>query len=308
MKERRTHIPSFGFKMKENDKNLIKNEKKNENINENIIVKSNKPEGRLTAVNKERKFFGNILYHIFGFESKEEEEKLIERTSNKSKKNNKGNENEKQNLNNKNQIFFIPCTNCGDLIYIEEIEKHSEKCINLSARIKEESIDSINDIDHKLKKLYEHIECIKKNSEVNKDTHFLIALSQYINNSLSLNVIENNTILALKKLCTNLDILLVNFKGSCSVLVLIERTKALFTDKINIIKKDLKEIIITEKTRNSNMGSRKSALVLNKDLKDLLEVNKKVKEKIEKEKELIKNKVNNLQQTVDSDLEKKSRK
>lgn len=299
MKERNTHVPNFSFKMK----NVIKNEIK---IAKNNNLKTNTSEGRHTAINKDRNFFDNILYHIFGFGSKNEEIIISERTLNKSKKE------IKEKINNKYELNFIPCTNCSNLIHIEEIEKHSETCLTFKENLSQINIESMNEnalikIDDKLKKLSEHVEYLKSNSEINKDTHLLIAIHQYTLNSI--NLTQSNTVLALGKLITNLEILLVNFKGSSSTLVLLERTKALFIEKLNIIK----EIVKKNNSGNSNYSSRKSACsrksrTNKKDLLELLQENKKEKEKVENEKEVVKRKINSLKQTVDSDLESKSRK
>jgi hypothetical protein len=73
--------------------------------------------------------------------------------------------------------MFIPCTNCNNMIHYDEIgilklklDNHSNNCV----RVKEEVIVAegsnftYHTIDHKLRKLEEHLTCIKNQDSSGK--------------------------------------------------------------------------------------------------------------------------------------------
>lgn len=114
-----------------------------------------------------------------------------------------------------NCILFIPCMNCGNTIHIEEIEEHSNKCVEVKKDIvvAETSKYTYNTIDYKLRKLHDHVENIrnlnsqmKLKSEFSREMHHFHTLGQLLSDSISLAQINNSTLANLKKLLLNLDV------------------------------------------------------------------------------------------------------
>jgi hypothetical protein len=137
--------------------------------------------------------------------------------------------------NEANSVMFIPCTNCNNMIHYDDIgilkiliiDEHSNKCV----RVKEEVIVAegsnftYHTIDHKLRKLEEHLTSIKnqdsngrviilklvKNTptfnELVKDMHYLLPLRQYILDVMEISTISQISITNLKKILTNIDVI-----------------------------------------------------------------------------------------------------
>ena len=90
----------------------------------------------------------------------------------------------KSNKDDDNQMS-VPCVNCGDFIDMDEVEKHSNSCLYVQNDVLESMNNNSNMLvfNTKLKKLDE---CICKNKKHdNKDSHYYISLSEYINTTMS---------------------------------------------------------------------------------------------------------------------------
>ncbi len=86
----------------------------------------------------------------------------------------------KKSQSKTNQLS-VPCINCGNLIDIDEIEDHSNSCLKVKEEVLEVSRrnSNIKDINNKLSKLDE---CLSKNKiNENKDAHYYVSLSEYLN-------------------------------------------------------------------------------------------------------------------------------
>ena len=116
--------------------------------------------------------------------------------------------------------------------------------------------------DFRLKKLYEHInELLKKGND--KDEQQLSALNNQIEQAVSYQIINYNSIVSLKKILTGVQVKSLynqdcvnSFKGSISSLILYERAKVILTQKIKILREDLQkkyETINANKTKSGNL-------------------------------------------------------
>jgi len=154
-------------------------------------------------------------------------------------------ENNNNNIQQKT-LFFIPCINCNNLIHMNEIERHSNLCTKVKEDvIKAESSNySFHVIDYKLKKLKENLSKIQNSldSEYEKDRHLYEIINKYIDNALTLSTIHLNTLNMIKKIVSNLNVIISTFKGCFSTLIIIERTRVIILEKMNILKEDLKKI------------------------------------------------------------------
>lgn len=113
-------------------------------------------------------------------------------------------------------VLFIPCMNCGNMIHLEEIEQHSNHCVEVKKDIvvAETSKYTYNTIDYKLRKLHDHVNNIrnlnnqmKLKSEFSREMHHFHTLSQLLADSISLAQINNSTLTELKKLLLSLDVI-----------------------------------------------------------------------------------------------------
>jgi hypothetical protein len=236
----------------------------------------------------------------------------------------------------KNQLFYIPCTNCSSTISIDEVESHSNTCLTVKQEIisSEQSQYQFNNIDFKLKKLYEGIKNIVnkdkanniKNStksnienqarssvidpEISKDMPYIVSLLQYISDSLIIAAISQESITSIKKIISNIDMLNQAYKGSISTLILLERARLLIMEKYSILREDMKKKIETKK-----MNERKSGILSNSilnssilssqnnqqspiltTLQGQIEDSKKLKVHLELEKEMWMRKANSFKQ------------
>jgi len=82
---------------------------------------------------------------------------------------------------NDNQLS-VPCLNCGNLVDMNDIENHSMSCLIVKEEVMNENRDLIS-YNIKLKKLDEFI-CKSKKTD-NRDSHYFVSLSEYINNAAS---------------------------------------------------------------------------------------------------------------------------
>ena len=89
----------------------------------------------------------------------------------------------KKSKDNSNNQITVPCLNCGNLIDMDDIENHSENCLIVKEETRESIYENheLNEFNFKLMKLDECI-CKHKNKE-NKDGHYYVSLSEYINSA-----------------------------------------------------------------------------------------------------------------------------
>jgi hypothetical protein len=113
----------------------------------------------------------------------------------------------------KNDIMFVPCVNCGNLIHMDDVEDHSNVCVRVKEEIivAEKSQYSYHTIDYKLKKLHEHLNQLKNseknvNDDLSKEMHYILLLSQYIMDAISIAKISNKMLAELKKILINIDV------------------------------------------------------------------------------------------------------
>jgi hypothetical protein len=115
----------------------------------------------------------------------------------------------------KNEIMFVPCINCGNLVHIDDIDDHSNVCVRVKEEIivAEKSQYSYITIDYKLKKLHEHLIQLKNseknlnvNDDLSKEMHFILLLSQYILDGIGIAKISNKSLAELKKILINIDV------------------------------------------------------------------------------------------------------
>jgi len=200
-------------------------------------------------------------------------------------------------------LFFIPCINCNNLIHLDEIERHSNLCTKVKEDvIKAESSNySFHVIDYKLKKLKENLSRIQNSndSEYEKDRHLYEIINKYIGDVLALSTIHLNTLNLIKKIVSNLNVLISTFKGCLSTLIIIERARVIILEKLNILKEDLKKLHENKKDNKE----RKSGLINMSKFKEL-EMKKegilKESSNINMEKDLAQRKISNLKNALDN--------
>jgi len=185
---------------------------------------------------------------------------------------------------------------------MDEIERHSNSCIKVKEEvIKAESSNySFHVIDYKLKKLKENISKIQStnDSECEKDRHLYEIINKYIDDVICLTAIHLNTLNMIKKVISNLNILISTFKGCLSTLIIIERARVIVLEKLNILKEDLKKLHETKKENKE----RKSGLINCSKFKELeLKKEEILKENnnLNIEKDFAQRKVTNLKNTID---------
>jgi len=176
---------------------------------------------------------------------------------------------DENSIQQKALFFFIPCINCNNLIHLDEIERHSNLCTKVKEDvIKAESSNySFHVIDYKLKKLKENLSRIQNSndSEYEKDRHLYEIINKYIGDVLALSTIHLNTLNLIKKIVSNLNVLISTFKGCLSTLIIIERARVIILEKLNILKEDLKKLHENKKDNKE----RKSGLINMSKFKEL---------------------------------------
>jgi len=173
------------------------------------------------------------------------------------------------------QNYFVPCMNCNSHINIDEVEEHSQACVKVKEEVlkADSSNFSYHSIDLKLRKLKEHINSLLKTdnsksieSDTVKDIHHFSSLNSYIEDATSLNNIDLATVNSLKKIVSNINTLVSNFKGGMSALILIERTRLLLLEKLNILKLDMKKNTETRRMNDKKSGGLKELEEKKKDM------------------------------------------
>ena len=146
--------------------------------------------------------------------------------------------------------------NCGNLISLNDIEKHSLTCTKVSEEVmkSESSKYELYSINYKLKKLSEHLSSILNETKDNNYDYEMQYLStillEYVKKVLILQKIDIPTIKEFKKVVKNLENISIKHKNNLSELILIDRTKLLVNEKLKIFKDEYKK---EANTRKSNI-------------------------------------------------------
>ena len=193
-------------------------------------------------------------------------------------------------------FMHIPCMNCGNLISLNDIEKHSLTCTKVSEEVmkSESSKYELYSINYKLKKLSEHLSSILNETKDNNYDYEMQYLStillEYVKKVLILQKIDIPTIKEFKKVVKNLENISIKHKNNLSELILIDRTKLLVNEKLKIFKDEYKKEANTRKSNILKSGSIKYEEDLKLKMQQL--------EKLNVETELEKNKVKNLRKSA----------
>lgn len=133
---------------------------------------------------------------------------------------------------------LVPCTNCGKLVKIEDVEVHTDLCTIVKEEIvvSEISNNQINIINFKLDKLEEN--CSQVITETNNQTDIsnMNLLKQII--SLGIRSNTSESIVELKSMISQIDTLLQGFKGSFLSLILYERVNVILREKCKLLSND----------------------------------------------------------------------
>jgi len=111
----------------------------------------------------------------------------------------------KKKSNLESNQLAVPCLNCNNIIEINEIENHTNICFRVNEEVlMETNIKNLQKANNKLGKLNEYI-----NSKINdnKDAHYYYSLSEYINNAINIEELNEQALLSLKKNLLNLDVI-----------------------------------------------------------------------------------------------------
>jgi len=217
----------------------------------------------------------------------------------------------------KNNLLFAPCMNCNNMILLEEVENHSNNCIVIKEEVNkiEASKYAYHVVDYKLKKILEHIQTLQipddkyndKNlvgtqshqrlssipkdpklaAELSKETHIFHILETTVKDAISVAKISNSSLSTLKKFLINLDSITHSFKGTWTTSILIDRCRILLHEKMNILRKSLKELNENRKTTAGRKSNVDSVEKLKENLIKEKEEKEKLNEFLENEKEMI---------------------
>ena len=202
---------------------------------------------------------------------------------------------EKYRIKDKIDIIPIPCMNCGNLVEIDKIEKHSLNCFKVSNNILYLELPNkeTNNINYKLKKLNDYITNIEKEENSDNIKYLITVLKEYIEKVLKINKINNENIKELKNIYKNFTMLNNSKHSSLNFIILIDRARILVQEKIKIFKNIINKTEISKSPKSlSNNRSQQSEFET--------QINKKSKEleKINQEMQLEKIKVKNLRDSV----------
>ena len=154
--------------------------------------------------------------------------------------------NDKTELKNINDdLASIPCINCGKMINLDEIDKHSNNCFKINEELKSE--DSNNNfivlIENKLNKIHEYLINIEKgkiniteNFELNEYLDFMTMMKRYIEQILNIKIINSFAIEELSEINNILNKLMEKYFSSKNIFTLISRIKMLLEEKIKFFK------------------------------------------------------------------------
>lgn len=195
---------------------------------------------------------GQRIRELFSKNNKEQENKNLVNSANTFRKLFTEKTEQKKN---KIEILSIPCMNCGNLIKMDEIEKHSLNCLKVSEDIRkiDSSKHQINLIDYKLRKLKEYINNIEKeiiNNDNNLSTnlkYIITVIKDYIEKTLNYHGINISTIKELKKIHKNFETLEQGNNKSLNCMIIIDRAKILINEKIKIFRETYKNEMKSQK-------------------------------------------------------------
>jgi hypothetical protein len=141
-----------------------------------------------------------------------------------------GNNHKQKNSIYNDNLLFVPCLNCNDMIHLDDVENHSNFCIIIKEDCDkaEKSKYAYHAVDFKLRKIHEHILTLqseedlnksisfeknkiqnlndKKKNELSKEVHIFHILGITIKDTISIAKISNSSITTLKKFLINLDV------------------------------------------------------------------------------------------------------
>ena len=171
--------------------------------------------------------------------------------------------NELKSINN--DLASIPCMNCGKMINVDEIDKHSNNCFKINEEIKSQDLNNnyISLIENKLKKIYEYLNNIEKgkiniNNELNEYLDFILMMKKYIEKIMSIKIINSLAIEELSEINNIFNKLMEKYFNSKNIFTLISRIKVLLEEKKklfmakNVTKKDN---ISKTKAKNTNANT-----------------------------------------------------
>jgi len=121
-----------------------------------------------------------------------------------------------------------------------------------------------------------------------KDLHYFSSLRIYLDDSIGISSLTFNTVISLKKVLSNLNMLILSFKGSLSTLIFVERSRILILEKLNYIKREIKSGYETRK--ETHHDSHRNRLDKLQEIKENII---KEKTKVDLEKEFLLRKVKN---------------
>lgn len=110
------------------------------------------------------------------------------------------------------EIFYVPCINCNNIIRVDSIEAHSDVCLTIKDEVKqvEQSKFSYHLVDFKLKKLKDHFQSMKElkfsKNEKDSDTEILETLLTTTKDAICTAKIAVASINLLKKLIIGIDV------------------------------------------------------------------------------------------------------
>lgn len=147
-----------------------------------------------------------------------------------------GNNHKQKNSIYNDNLLFVPCLNCNDMIHLDDVENHSNYCIIIKEDCDkaEKSKYAYHAVDFKLRKIHEHILTLqteddvnksitieksklqsindsKKKNDLSKEVHIFHILGITIKDTISIAKISNSSITTLKKFLINLDVSTLNF-------------------------------------------------------------------------------------------------
>ena len=170
---------------------------------------------------------------------------------------------ELKNIND--DLASIPCINCGKMINLEEIDKHSNNCFKINEELNDSNNNFIVVIENKLKTIHEYLINIEKgkiniseNFELNEYLDFITMMKRYIDQILNIKIINSFAIEELSEINNILNKFMEKYFSSKNIFTLISRIKILLDEKIkffkdkNITKKNDNIITKTLNIQNTN--------------------------------------------------------
>lgn len=130
---------------------------------------------------------------------------------------------------------LAPCTNCGKLVKIEDVEDHTDLCTIVKEEIvvSEISNNPTNIINFKLEKLEENCSQVILETHSQTDLSNMTLLKHYINLGKDYN--NSDSVMELKNVIAQIDSVLLGFKGSFLSLILYERVNVILKEKYKLM-------------------------------------------------------------------------